>query len=150
MTVDSGRWEIRPLRPEEVECVGVALGLARLGQNPGFYLVAWDDNEPVGHAYLALTDPPELRDVEVRPEWRRRGIASELTATAEGECLARGFDRLRLEVGVENEPAQALYRTRGYVDVGVPPKRVQGTIELRTGPLEVDDTLLTWEKRLGE
>jgi hypothetical protein len=26
---------------------------------------------------------------------------------------------------------------------------VQGTIEIRSGPLEVDDTLLTWEKRLA-
>jgi [ribosomal protein S18]-alanine N-acetyltransferase len=51
-------------------------------------------------------------------------------------------------VGVENEPAQALYRRCGYVDAGIPPKHVQGTVLVRTGPLEVDDTLLTWEKRL--
>ena len=50
-------------------------------------------------------------------------------------------------VSIDNEPAQALYRALGYVDAGVPPKRVQGTIQLRSGPLEVDDTLLTWEKR---
>jgi hypothetical protein len=25
---------------------------------------------------------------------------------------------------------------------------VHGTIQIRTGPLEVDDTLLTWEKSL--
>ena len=31
---------------------------------------------------------------------------------------------------------------------GLPPKRVEGTIEIRTGPIEVDDTLLTREKRL--
>jgi [ribosomal protein S18]-alanine N-acetyltransferase len=76
----------------------------------------------------------------VRPEHRRRGVASDLTAAAERESRARGGDRLRLTVGIENEPAQALYRRRGYVDSGVPPKRVQGTILLRTGPLEVDDT----------
>jgi len=28
-------------------------------------------------------------------------------------------------------------------------RRVLGTIMLRTGPIEVDDTLLTWEKRLA-
>ena len=43
---------------------------------------------------------------------------------------------------------QALYRRCGYIDTGIPPRRVRGTIMLRTGPLEVDDTLLTWEKRL--
>jgi GNAT superfamily N-acetyltransferase len=117
----SGRWEIRRLVPEEVERVGTVLGLARLDQGNGFYL---------------------------RWEHRRHGVASELTAAAERESRERGFDRLRLSVGVENAPAQALYRRCGYVDSGVPPKRVQGTILLRTGPLEVDDTLLTWEKRL--
>ena len=144
----SGCWEIRPLVSEEVERVGAVLGLARLHQGDGFYLVAWEDVEPIGHAYLALTDPPELQDVSVRREHRRRGVASALTAAAERESRARGFDRLRLTVGVENKPAQALYRSCGYFDSGIPPKRVQGTILLRTGPLEVDDTLLTWEKRL--
>jgi GNAT superfamily N-acetyltransferase len=150
VAVHSGRWDIRPLVPEEVERVGGVLGLARLEQGDGFYLVAWENEEPIGHAYLALTDPPELEDVSVRPEHRRRGVASELTAAAERESRARGFDRLRLTVGVQNEPAQALYRRYGYVDSGLPPKRVRGTIMLRTGPLEVDDTLLTWEKHLPD
>jgi hypothetical protein len=46
-----------------------------------------------------------------------------------------------------NKDAQALYRKCGYVDSGLSPRRVQGTIMIRTGPIEVDDTLLTWEKR---
>lgn len=124
------------------------LGLARLNQRDGFYLIAWERGTPVGHAYLALTDPPELQDVDVREEYRRRGVASALTTAVEAEALARGRDRLRVTVGVENAVAQALYRKLGYADAGVPPRRVRGTILIRTGPLEVDDTLLTWEKRL--
>ena len=46
--------------------------------------------------------------------------------------------------------AQALYHGCGYVDAGVAPKRVKGRIEIRAGPIEVDDTILTWEKRLDE
>ncbi len=141
--------DIRLLVPEEIERVGAVLGLARLEQGDGFYLVAWEDEEPIGHAYLALSDPPELQDVSVRPEHRRRGVASALSAAAERAARTRGFDRLRLTVGLENAPAQALYRRCGYVDSGLPPKRVQGTIMVRTGPLEVDDTLLTWEKHLS-
>lgn len=87
--------------------------------------------------------------MSVRPEHRRRGIASALTAAAEREALARGHDRLRLEVSVAADAAQALYRRAGYVDAGVPPRHVHGTIQIRTGPIDVDDTLLTWEKRLG-
>jgi GNAT superfamily N-acetyltransferase len=141
-------WSIRPLAPEEVERVAAVLGLARLNQGTGFYLVAWEGDEPLGHGYLALTDPPELQDVSVRSEHRRRGVASALTHAAEREARSRGHDRLTLTVGVDNAVAQALYRHLGYVDAGLPPKRVQGTIVIRTGPIEVDDTLLTWEKRL--
>ena len=124
------------------------LGLARLHQGDGVYLVAWDGDEPVGHAYLRLGDPPELQDVEVRPERRRRGIGSALTEAAEREARARGHDRLRLEVSVTGDGAQALYRRSGYADAGLAPRRVQGRITIRTGPIDVDDTLLTWEKRL--
>jgi ribosomal protein S18 acetylase RimI-like enzyme len=141
-------WQIRPLSDEETDRVAAVLGLARLPSDNGFYLVAWEHEEPLGHAHLALTDPPELQDVEVRAEYRRRGIASGLTVAAEGGPPDRGFDRLRVTVSVENAPAQALYRGCGYVQVGIPPKRVHGTITIRTGSIDVDDTLLTWEKVL--
>lgn len=140
--------QIRELAPDEVERVGAVLGLARIGQGDGYYLVAWEDDEPVGHAHLALTDPPELQDVSVRPEHRRRGVATALAAAAERAVAARGSARLRLSVSVDNDAALALYRRLGYRDVGIPPRRVQGTIRTRTATFEVDDTLLTWEKSL--
>ena len=142
-------WEVRPLTPEQVDRVAAVLGLARLDQGDGFYLVAWDGDRPAGHAHLALTDPPELQDVEVAAPYRRRGVGSALTAAAEAEVLKRGCDRLRVTVSVNSAAAQALYRTLGYGDTGMPPRRVLGTVMIRTGPLEVDDTLLTWDKRLA-
>jgi len=140
---------VRRLAADEVERVGTVLGLARLYQGNGFYLVAWENEEPLGHAYLALTDPPELQDVQVRPEQRRRGVASAVTSVAEENALSLGFDRLRLEVSEGNTAAQALYRSCGFADIGTPPRRVHGTIMIRTGPIEVDDTLLMWEKTLA-
>jgi [ribosomal protein S18]-alanine N-acetyltransferase len=140
---------VRRLADDEIERVGAVLGLARLYQGNGFYLVAWENEEPLGHAYLALTDPPELQDVQVRPEQRRRGVASAVTSVAEENALSLGFDRLRLEVSEGNTAAQALYRGCGFADIGASPRRVHGTIMIRTGPIEVDDTLLTWEKTLA-
>ncbi|MDX6592614.1 MAG: hypothetical protein QOJ13_1810 [Gaiellales bacterium] len=140
--------EIRPLAADEVERVLAVLGLSRLHQGDGFYLVGWDGDEPLGHLYLALTDPPEMHDVLVRLEYRRRGIAAALIAAAERDAAGRGWDRMRVSVSIDNGGAQALYRGCGYEDFGVPPRRVKGTIVIRTGPLEVDETLLTWEKRL--
>ncbi len=79
--------KILPLSAGEAEhVVAAGLGLARRPRDDGsFYLIAWEDGEPVGHAYLALDDPPELQDVEVLPTHRRRGIASALTQAAEDE-----------------------------------------------------------------
>jgi len=142
---------IRPLRPDERDrVVAAGLGLARLPRDDGsFYLVAWQDDEPLGHAHLALDDPPELQDVQVLPAHRRRGVASALTRAAEGEVLARGGALLTVTVSIDNASSQTLYRKLGYRDAGVPPRRVQGTVQIRSGLLEVDDTLLTWQKELG-
>ena len=142
---------IRPLEADEAgRVIAAGLGLSRLPRGDGsFYLVAWEGDEPVGHAHLALSDPPELQDVLVLPAHRRRGVATALTRAAEREVAARGHTVLTLTVSTEAEPAQALYRSLGYRDSGLPPRRVQGIVEIRTGPLEVDDTLLTLEKPLS-
>jgi ribosomal-protein-alanine N-acetyltransferase len=139
---------IRRLTPDEIERVAAVLGLARLHEGTGFYLVAWQDDDPVGHAHLALTDPPELQDVSVLSSHRRGGIATSLTMAAEREARKLGFERVRLQVSADDGGAQALYKKCGYLDAGLPPKRIRGTIEIRTGPIEVDDTLLVWEKHL--
>ena len=139
---------IRPLEAEDVAQVSAVLGLSRLDQADGVYLVAWEGRSPVGHAHLALTDPPELQDVEVRPERRRGGVASALAAGAEDLAAEHGADRVRLLVSADDVAVRRLYASLGYVDTGIAPLRVRGTVMLRTGPLEVDDTLLTWEKRL--
>jgi len=140
---------IRALLPDEVDRVGAVLGLARLNQGDGFYLVAWEGDDPIGHLHLALTDPPELQDVSVLERCRRTGVARALTAAAEQEARAREFRRLRLSVGVDNTSAQSLYRSCGFADAGLAPIRVKGRIQIRTGPIEVDDTLLVWEKALS-
>ena len=143
-------FQIRPLAADEIEAVTSVLGLARLYQDDGIYFVAWDDNEACGHLHLALTDPPELQDVEVRPDQRRRGVASALVRYAADEARARGLDRLRLGVSVDNLPAQALYRRLGFVDAGIGTKRVKETVQLRTGRYDVDDTWLIWEMDLSD
>ncbi|MBA2624820.1 MAG: GNAT family N-acetyltransferase [Acidimicrobiia bacterium] len=140
---DTKPFAVRPLAQDEVDRVSPVLGLARLDQGDAFYLVAWEQQEPLGHVHLVLTSPPELQDVSVRQEHRRRGVAATLTAAAEREARARGFDRIRVGVSNDNDPAHALYRRCGYVDVCIAPRRVQGTIVIRTGPIEVDDTILT-------
>ena len=133
-----------------------ALPLNRLDQwrrERSTFLIAWDEGRPVGHAHLAWAGTklgePEIQDVYVAEDERRRGVARALTQAAEDEALARGHDRLSLSVGTGNFAAQALYDRLGFEDAGLEPERVHGTITLRGEPFEVDDTLVYLVKRLS-
>jgi GNAT superfamily N-acetyltransferase len=141
--------DIRPLADPDVALVDARLPLHRLDQHgPGLYLIAWEGDDPVGHGYVALTDPPELGDVFVSPSHRRRGIATAITRAAEAEAASRGFERLRLSYGIANDAARSVYEHAGYVDAGLPPKRVEGTIVIRGEEVAVDDTLVYLERLL--
>jgi ribosomal protein S18 acetylase RimI-like enzyme len=92
---------------------------------------------------------PEIQDVFVLPEQRRRGIATELTCAAEAEARIRGWDSISLSVSRDGNPqARRLYEKLGYVDSGLEPVRVSGEIMLRGRPLQVDDTLVYLTKLL--
>lgn len=110
------------------------------------YLIAWDGGQPVGHAHLAWSGThlglPEIQDVFVLPAARHRGIATALTAAAEQRARDAGWQAISLSVSEANPAARTLYEKLGYADAGVDPVRVSGVIELRAGPLEVDDTLV--------
>src|SRR5205085_8249972 len=125
---------IRPLADDEVAVVDARLPLHRLGQ-AGTYLVAWDSDEPVGHAFVAWRGTklgvPEIQDVWVLPERRRSGVATALTVAAEDAARARGAERISLSVGIRNAAARALYVGLGFEDAGLAPERVAGTLNLR-------------------
>jgi GNAT superfamily N-acetyltransferase len=140
--------EVRPLTGDELALADSRLPLSRLDQAGGEYLVAWEDGDPVGHAFLDWRrNPPDLQDVYVADAHRRRGIAQALTTAAEQRALERGHDHLGLEVSEENVAARTLYEKLGYRPTGAS-RRVSGTIVIRGAPLEVDDTLLAMSRRL--
>ena len=108
--------------------------------------MAWDGSEPVGHVHVAWAETtlgvPEIGDVFVPAELRGRGIGTELSEAAEQMARERGHHQISISASIANEGALRLYRRLGYRDAGLPPKRVRGAIMVRTGPIEVDDTLL--------
>ena len=93
---------------------------------------------------------PEIGDVFVQAELRRRGIGTELSEAAERLARTRGHRQISISASIANESALRLYRRLGYREAGLPPKRVQGTIVVRGGPMEVDDTLLYLIKDLTD
>ena len=142
--------------PTELETVDRHLPLNRLDQyleDGSTYLIAWDNDRPVGHAHIAWqrthVGVPEIQDVFLVPECRRQGIATALTRAAEDEVRRRGWDRISLSVSAQgNVPARRLYDSLGYRPTGCAPVRVQGTITLRGRSVEVDDTLEYLERLL--
>jgi ribosomal protein S18 acetylase RimI-like enzyme len=141
--------EIRVMTDEEVGVVDSRLPLDRLDQPGGDFLVAWKDEEPVGHAHLDWRpDPPQVQNVFVAESHRRLGIASRLSEAAEALARERGYDRIALDVDVENTAALALYEKLGYREVGTPPRRKHGTILLRGKPFSFDVMLIDLVKEL--
>ncbi len=140
---------VTELLPEEVARVDGVLPLNRLCQQAegSTYLVAWEGDQPLGHAHIAWSEThlslPEIQDVFVLPDHRRRGIATRLSDAAEEKVRERGWTRVSLSVSKEGNPAaRLLYAKLGYVDAGIDPVTVSGTILLRGRPFEVDDTLV--------
>lgn len=147
---------VRELTPNDLAYVDSRLPLNRLDQQAeegSTYLVAWEDGQPVGHAHVAWEGThlgvPEIQDVYVLPERRSRGIATLLSVAAEQEARGRGWQSISLSVSKDGNPAaRRLYERLGYLDAGLEPVRVRGTIMLRGRPFEVDDTLVYLRKGL--
>jgi ribosomal protein S18 acetylase RimI-like enzyme len=143
--------DIRELTPPEVDCVDAVLPLSRLDAAQT-YLVAWIGDEPVGHAHIAWTgtklSAPAIGDVFVRPEFRRRRVATELARAAERLARARGHTVITLSYGETNEPARRLYERLGYERAAIPPQRVRERIWIRGRPLDVDETMIYLVKPL--
>jgi GNAT superfamily N-acetyltransferase len=146
--------ETRVLTEADFDLVDAALPLHRFDgwADDSTYLVAWDRGVPIGHVHIAWSDTelglPELQDMYVLPERRSEGIGGALVAAAEHVAVDRGHDHCSLSVGEGNRRARSLYERLGYAPAQVPSKRVQGTIWIRGEPVEVDDTLVYFTKRI--
>ena len=94
------------------------------------YLVAWQEDVPVGHVLLEWTGTttmpiaalvehcPNIADLFVCPEHRSRGIGSRLLAVVESLVQQHGYPQVGLGVAIDNVRARALYERCGYQDAG--------------------------------
>jgi predicted GNAT family acetyltransferase len=146
---------ISELDAAQIAVVDRWLPLSRLDQtgDEWTYLVAWEDDHPVAHARMAWSGThlgvPEIQDVFVAREHRRKGIATALTKAAEGEAKSRGWKVVSLSVSQDKNPAaRSLYNRLGFNAADVAPVRVAGLITLRGRSVEVDDTLIYMIKAL--
>lgn len=79
------------------------------------YIVALDDNEIIGYAGIALAgDVADIHTLTVLPQFRRRGIASNMLKDLEAWALNKGISNFMLEMREGNIEAQPLYEKYGY------------------------------------
>jgi ribosomal-protein-alanine N-acetyltransferase len=78
--------------------------------------------ELAGFAVAVLAPPEaELESIAVAVPFQRRGLARVLLADLDACLRAAAVDTLLLEVRVSNAPAQALYRSLNFVQIGLRP-----------------------------
>jgi GNAT superfamily N-acetyltransferase len=85
----------------------------------GIFIIGWDADEPIACGGVRIVEPGlgELKRMYVASHARRRGIARALLSHLEGEACALGATRLRVETGLRQPEAIALYANAGYLDV---------------------------------
>jgi len=95
------------------------------------FLVAWVNDEPVGHVLVnwqgarqpepaaAFPGCPEIFRMAVLEPYRRRGIATALARACETEARQRGHVRIGLGTDPAVPEEKNLYIGLGYVDSGI-------------------------------
>jgi ribosomal-protein-alanine N-acetyltransferase len=122
---------IEPLQPAQFEAAAAihATGFSRgwtqeeidaLAANPGTAAlgIAWAAGLLGFVVVRAAADEAEILTIAVDPAWRGCGLAGRLLDAAIEEAATRGGRKLFLEVDAGNAPALALYRRRGFAEVG--------------------------------
>ena len=94
------------------------LDISALSDPAVTFLVVRDGTEPVGCGAV-LRDPRgwgEVKRMYVRSDQRGRGIGRRVLAEIEALARGAGLPVLRLETGIHNTEALALYRRTGFVE----------------------------------
>ena len=83
-------------------------------------LVGPDGVELIGFIVVwQVVDEAHIGTIAVEERHRRTGVARALIREGLGQAYARGARKVFLEVRAGNLPAQALYRSLGFVDLDV-------------------------------
>ena len=96
------------------------LDIAALSGPAVTFLVVRDGGEAIGCAAI-LRDPRgwgEVKRMVVRPDRRGRGIGRRVLSELEAVARDASLPFLRLETGIHNADALALYRRAGFVERG--------------------------------
>ena len=104
-------------------------------------------NRAAGYiCFWVVADAAHLLNLCVAPRCRRRGLAKLIVEFMTAWCRMNRLEKIELEVRSDNTPARALYRSLGFVEVGLRPGYYTDTGEaavlmdlvLEPGPAGID------------
>jgi ribosomal-protein-alanine N-acetyltransferase len=91
-----------------------------LARNEAFAVFASREREAVAFGLaLAAGDDAELLTIATRLDQRRAGLGDRIFRALDAEAQRRGLGRWVLEVARNNFPALALYKSAGFMEIGV-------------------------------
>lgn len=91
-----------------------------LGRKEAFAVLAMREREAVALGLaLAAGDDAELLTIAVISAQRRKGLGQEIFRALDAQASARSLNRWILEVARNNLPALDLYKSEGFVEIGV-------------------------------
>jgi len=91
-----------------------------LARKEAFAVVALREREAIAFGLaLAAGDDAELLTIATRPDQRRAGLGDRIFCALNAEAQRRGLERWVLEVARNNIPALGLYKSEGFMEIGV-------------------------------
>jgi GNAT superfamily N-acetyltransferase len=98
--------------------------IAKFQPPVGRLLLALDDDVAVGTACMRRIAPDtcEIKRMWVNPSHRRGGVGRAMLDRLVGAARAAGYQRVRLDSPDFMTAAHALYRSRGFMDIGPYPQ----------------------------
>jgi len=103
--------EIRSLLEDQLSDPDAAAFVCESGEGVwGMAMVRIDRAPPI----LEEVERAEITDLGVEPDWRRRGVATQLVRVALGWIRARGVERVEVRVAAGNAEGQAFWRALGF------------------------------------
>jgi len=109
---------------------------AELANPAARYIIALSEGDVVGYCgYWRIFDEAHVTNVAIRPSDRGKGYGRAMTEELIRLALAEGVRHMTLEVRASNVRAQNLYRSLGFVGVGVRPRYYEDNNE---------DALIMW------
>ena len=92
---------------------------SELGNRLSVWLVALDEDKVVGYVgSQTVIDETDMMNIAVHPDYRNRGVATELIMELTQQLKKRGSRGLMLEVRESNSAAISLYEKHGFLQVG--------------------------------